>query len=242
MTKLEFMTELSQELKRRGLADCDEILEEYEEHFAFKVADGYSEEEIAAKLGAPKDLAAQFDPAPRKKTGAGRFFTVFGLCWLDLFYGIFVVLLLAWGVVMASMVLSFGLVGICLVGNLGVLPVVSLPEMPYVSALLLGISLLGLAAVCVVGCVYYFAFVRQFCKAYARFCKNALSASRGEPALPALPFYPQFSPARRRSLRTVLLVSLVCFGVFLVAGASLSAILAGNVQFWHVWHWFGYGL
>ena len=242
MTKLDFMTQLAQELKKRGVSDSDDILEEYEQHFAFKLADGYSEEEIAAKLGAPKDLAAQFIPAAQKKTGVGRFFTVFGLCWLDLFYGIFVVLLAAWAVVMASAVLSFGLVGVCLVGNLGVLPIVSLPEMPYVSALLLGISLLGLAAVCVVGCVYYFAFLRQFCKAYARFHKNALSASRGEPALPALPFYPQFAPARRRRLRTVLLVSLVCFGVFLVAGAVVSAVLAGNVQFWHVWHWFGYGL
>ena len=80
MTNPEFMAALSQELKKRGIADSDDILEEYEQHFAFKLADGYSEEEIAAKLGSPKDLAAQFDPAPRQKMAAGRFFTVFGLC------------------------------------------------------------------------------------------------------------------------------------------------------------------
>lgn len=242
MTKPEFMAALSQELKKRGVADSDDILEEYEQHFAFKLADGYSEEEIAAKLGSPKDLAAQFDPAPRRKMGAGRFFTVFGLCWLDLFYGIFVILLASWAVVMASAVLSFGLLGVCLVGNLGVLPFITLPQMPYLSALLLGISSLGLAAVCVVGCVYYFAFMRQFCKAYARFHKNALSVSRGEPALPALAFYPQFAPTRRRALRTVLLISLVCFGIFLVSGAVVSAVLAGNAEFWHTWNWFGHGL
>lgn len=242
MTKLDFMTQLAQALRKRGVADAADILEEYEQHFAFKLADGHTEEEIAAKLGSPEELAAQFAPAAGKKTGAGRFFTVFGLCWLDLFYGIFVVLLASWGVVMASMVLSFGLVGVCLIGNLGVLPVISLPDMPYISALLLGICFMGLSAMCVVGSVYYFAFVRQFCRAYARFHKNALSASRGEAALPALPFYPQFAPARRRGLRTALLAGLVCFGVFLIAGAVVSAILAGNIQFWHVWHWFGYGL
>ena len=47
MTKLDFMTQLAQELKKRGVSDSDDILEEYEQHFAFKLADGYSEEEIA---------------------------------------------------------------------------------------------------------------------------------------------------------------------------------------------------
>lgn len=78
MTKLEFMTQLERALKRHGAADCEDILEEYEQHFAFKLADGYSEEEIAAKLGAPEELAQQFAPAAQKKPGAGRFFTVFG--------------------------------------------------------------------------------------------------------------------------------------------------------------------
>ena len=71
MTKLEFMTQLERALKKHGAADCEDIMEEYEQHFAFKLADGYSEEEIAAKLGAPEELA-------QKKPGAGRFFTVLG--------------------------------------------------------------------------------------------------------------------------------------------------------------------
>lgn len=241
MTKPEFMTAFSQALKKRGVSDAAEILEEYEQHFVFKLADGHTEEEIAARLGSPEELAAQFAPETPKKAGLSRFFTAFGLCWLDLVFGIFVGLLGAWGVVMAAMVLSFAVLGVGLVGNLGVLPLISLPQMPYASALLLGVSLLGLGAVCVVGCAYYFPFVRQFCKAYGRFHRNALSASRGEPSLPALPFYPQFEAPRRRRLRTALLIGFVCFGVFLILGAVVSAILAGNVQFWHTWHWFGYG-
>ena len=242
MTKLDFMAQLAQELKTRGVADADDILEEYAQHFAFKLSDGYAEEEIAAKLGNPKELAAQFDPAPVKKLRAGRFLTIFGLCWLDLLYGIFVVLLLSWGVVMASMVLSFGLTGICMIGRLDRFPLVTLPSMPYPSALLLGLALVALAAACVVGSIYYFALMRQLMKAYARFHRNVLATSKGEAALPALPVHPQFSAARRRALRTALLISFLCFGVFFVLGFGLSVLLAGQFEFWHAWGWFGSGM
>ena len=55
MTKNEFMTRLASELRKRNVADAADIAEEYEQHFAFKLADGYSEEEIAAKLGSPEE-------------------------------------------------------------------------------------------------------------------------------------------------------------------------------------------
>lgn len=57
MTKNEFMTQLTSELHRRNIADSADVIEEYEQHFAFKLADGYTEEEIAARLGDPVALA-----------------------------------------------------------------------------------------------------------------------------------------------------------------------------------------
>lgn len=45
MTKLEFMNKLASELHKRNIADTADVLEEYEQHFAFKLADGYTEEE-----------------------------------------------------------------------------------------------------------------------------------------------------------------------------------------------------
>ncbi len=51
MKKHEFMARLENELRRRNVADSADVIEEYEQHFAFKLADGYSEEEIAARLG-----------------------------------------------------------------------------------------------------------------------------------------------------------------------------------------------
>ena len=40
MTKSQFLQSLETELKSRRLPDAGEILEEYEQHFAFKLADG----------------------------------------------------------------------------------------------------------------------------------------------------------------------------------------------------------
>jgi len=65
MTKNEFMTRLASELRKRNVADAADVTEEYEQHFAFKLADGYSEEEIAARLGKPEELAAQYESAPQ---------------------------------------------------------------------------------------------------------------------------------------------------------------------------------
>lgn len=240
MTKTEFLTKLSSELKKRNVADAADILDEYEQHFTFKLADGYSEEEIAAKLGTPEKLAAQFEPAAAAPVRSSTALTWLWLGWVDLFFGIFAVLLLSWGVVMAACVLSFGLTAVCLIGALDRFPVVTLPPMPYSSALLLGLALAALTVACVIGCIYFFAFIRQCFRAYGRFHSNALAAARGEALLPPLAVHPQFQPTRRRLLRTILIVSFVCFGVFFVLGTALSMILAGSPEFWHVWGWFGY--
>ena len=95
MTKLEFMNQLASELHKRNIADAADVLEEYEQHFAFKLADGYSEEEIAARLGSPADLAAQFEPAPQGAKRRSAALTWLWLGWLDVFFGLFAVLLLA---------------------------------------------------------------------------------------------------------------------------------------------------
>lgn len=61
MTRNEFVTQLTAELHKRNVAAAD-VVEEYQQHVSFKLADGYSEE-IAARLGDPVALAAQFGVA-----------------------------------------------------------------------------------------------------------------------------------------------------------------------------------
>ena len=74
MTKNEYMARLANELHRRNVADAADVAEEYEQHFAFKLADGYSEEEIAVKLGVPEELAAQFGETDAPKLALGVVF------------------------------------------------------------------------------------------------------------------------------------------------------------------------
>lgn len=90
MTKNEFITQLATELHKNNIADADDVIAEYEQHFAFKQADGYSEEEIAAKLGNPTALAAQFGEtvAPKHKKGS-KPLVIVGLCIVDMFAGLF---------------------------------------------------------------------------------------------------------------------------------------------------------
>ena len=61
MTRTEFLSKLADELRKNRIADADDILSEYEQHFAFKMADGITEEEIAARHGDPAELALQFE-------------------------------------------------------------------------------------------------------------------------------------------------------------------------------------
>ncbi len=160
------------------------------------------------------------------------------LVWADLFFGIFAVLLLAFGAVQAACVLSFGLAGVCLVGNLRTLPYLLLPEMPYWCGAILGLSLLALCVLAVIGCVWYFAFCRQLFRSSGRFHQNTLAQSRGAAVLPALPIVPQFAPKKKRRLRTPALVSLLLFAVCFVPGYAACALSAGSFQFWHAWGWF----
>ena len=86
MTKNEFMAKLTDELKKRNIEDAADVAEEYEQHFVFKLADGYSEEEIAAKLGDPTalPLAPQLPAALRRRlrTVTLAALAVFAVCFV----------------------------------------------------------------------------------------------------------------------------------------------------------------
>lgn len=130
MKKTEFLNKLREELEKRNVADAADILEEYEQHFDLKLADGFFEEEIAARLGDPAILAAQFDEtecAPQKESGS-KPLTVIGLGFADVFAGLFFLLLAGFGIVLAAAALSFGVAAVCLLGGLNIHGL--LPAMP----------------------------------------------------------------------------------------------------------------
>lgn len=237
MTKHEFITQLTNELNRRKVADSADVVEEYEQHFAFKLADGYSEEEIAAKLGDPAVLAAQFGEADTARQKSwNKPLVVVGLCFADLFAGLFFVLLVAWGVVMAAASLSFSTLAICLLGGLNIYGLILV--MPYWCGVILALSFIALAVLNAVGFIYYAAFLRQLVRSFGRFQHNALARASGTAALPVLAISPQFSAKVKRHLRSAALISLSLFAACIVLSYIVCSLSAGSLEFWHTWAWF----
>lgn len=146
------MTQLENELRKRKVADAAGIIDEYGQHFAFKMADGYSEEEIAARLGDPTALAARFgETGTAAKKAAGKPLVVVGLGLAAIAAILFFILLTAWGVVMAAASVSSAALAVCLIGGINVAGVI--PQLPYWRGAILGLSFAPLSVLIAVGCV-----------------------------------------------------------------------------------------
>lgn len=239
MLRSEFLSSLGAELKKRNVPEAADIVGEYEQHFAFKLADGYSEEEIAAKLGSPAALAAQFESgAVGAKGGGKKLLTVIGLIFTDLFVGAFFILLFAWGLVMAVFSTACAVLAVCLLGQMNIHSLI--PPLPYASAIIFGVASAALALTAAVGWLYFAAFIRQAMRSFGRFRHNALAAASGDAVLPGLPPYPQFSGKAKRRLRGAALLGLTVLAASFVLGNIISMISAGALDYWHAWGWFGY--
>ena len=109
MNKSEYLNKLTNELGHMPYGDVKDIIQSIEEHFEEGISEGRSEEEIAASLGDPKELAAEFKDGVKFKQimkkrkmsdnfkgpdGRGRIFVIVfnafvGIeCWLILLFAI----------------------------------------------------------------------------------------------------------------------------------------------------------
>lgn len=238
MNKTEFIERLEKALRQRGADDTEDILAEYEQHFAFKLADGCTEEETAARLGPPELLASQFCAGEGKGGGGRKLVTVIGLCFSHMFAGFFFILLFTWELIMGVFSLACAAAAVCLFGDMNIHGLI--PPMPYWCGAVMGLSLAALAVLSAVGCVYFWKFLRQLTRSYGRFCRNALASASGTAVLPPLEIYPQIPAKAKRALRTAALVSLAMFAACFVLGIIVCMLSSGALEFWHAWGWFGY--
>ena len=236
MTKLEYLNELKAELNKNAVVDAEEILSEYEQHFLFKLADGFTEEEIAVKLGSAAQIAAQFAgiSGERKIKGGKKFFLVLWLTIIGVFeamlYGAFFCFVVA--LFCGSLVPA--VLGVELIMGLNYMNI--LPPMPYAGAVIFGITLLSVSVILVIFAIYCLAYLRQMVRASLRWRKNLLSAE----ALPLLPLNPQFKPKTRRALRTILLWAVLIYAIGFVVGYAFLSYYTQAWEFWHALGWFGY--
>ena len=136
MDKKSFLTELEKTLRMQNIADIESILEEYEEHFKFKIADGYSEEEVAARLGSPTDLARQYSPAEKPQRTAGKAVVVAGLVLAGILVTMLFILFFGWVAVLGALTVACATLGVCLIGHLDILSL--LPNIPNPGSAIMG--------------------------------------------------------------------------------------------------------
>lgn len=237
MRRNEFIGKLSKNLQANHISDIQEIIAEYEEHFAFKLADGYSEEEIAAKLGKPEALAEQYVTS----TGSTRFsgkkvITITGLIFADIFVGMFFALLYGLAIVVGIFTLATAVIGVCLLSGLNIYSLI--PPTPLWCGVLFAIAFLAISVLSAVGTIYIASYSRQLMRAYGRFHNNCIAAAAGKAMLPSVAVHPHFSPRLQRRLRSIALVSLNIFVVAFFLAGIVSALTAGALEFWHEWNWF----
>ncbi len=237
MNKQSYLNELNSHLRSNNIEDIEEIIAEYDEHFTRKMADGYTEEEIAAKLGKPKEIAAQFTSAGTKaeRNKGGKIVVGTGLVFADIIVISFFIVLLAWAVVLGAAAIGSTVLGICLLIR-PLLPadIIFLPPMPYIGGLIWGVTFIAFGALMAVLTIYSWTLTTQLGKAYRRWHKNLMSGGK----YPPLSKHPMLKDVARRRLRSISLIALVTFGVSLIIGFIVMAASAGAFGFWHAWNWF----
>jgi uncharacterized membrane protein len=237
VNKQSYLNELNSHLKSNNVEDSDEIIAEYEEHFTRKMADGYTEEEIASKLGKPKEIALQFAPdeSGKEKRKTNRWLVGAGLFFTDLFVIPFTILMYAWLAVLGATSIASALVGIALIIR-PLLPsnYLFIPSMPYGGGVVWALTMIAFGVLAAVVTVYCARLTVQIVKAYRRWHKNIFSGGK----YPPYSMHPVLEDHLRRRLRTVALIAVIVLGVTFLIGYIVMAASAGALGFWHVWHWF----
>lgn len=237
MNKQSYLNELSNHLKTNNVEDIEEIIAEYDIHFIRKMADGYTEEEIASKLAKPKEIALQFAQSESKteKKQGNKILTGIGLFFSDLLTIPFFIMMYAWMFIIGAVSISSALCGICLIIR-PLLPsdIIILPPMPYTGGAIMGAMMIAFCVLAAIAAIYSFALTSQLGKSYMRWHKNMTSGGK----YPPYAIHPILKDYLRRKLRNVGMIAIIVFAAAFIIGYIVLAASAGSFGFWHVWHWF----
>lgn len=133
MTKEQFLQKLEAALKKLPLEERQDILQDFEEHFAFGKEEGKTEEEIAASLGSPqqigKELLASYHLEKVEATASTG--NIFRAVWAVIGLGFFnLIIVLGPFIALVALIASGWIVGIT--GALApILELVNVAIFPY---------------------------------------------------------------------------------------------------------------
>ncbi|MBA2871194.1 MULTISPECIES: HAAS signaling domain-containing protein [Bacillales] len=120
MTKDKFLQQLNDSLKRLSEKERADILQDYEEHFTFGLEEGKTEEEIAASLGSPSQIAKEIlaDYHLDKVTTSATLGNMFRAIWAVIGLGFFnLVIVFAPAIALAAFIFSGWVMGISLIAS-----------------------------------------------------------------------------------------------------------------------------
>lgn len=232
MTRNEFINTLRDELKNNNINEIEDIIAEYQEHFDFKLEEGKTEEEIASKFSAPKDIAKEYTPAPVTVNKFEKGVKATGLTFMSIPAAMIYVVM--WGAVavLGAFAICCLVAGFCLITTINIAGLI--PSVPYLPALIMGFALFGLSILSATGTIYMFLYLKQWGKCYLRWCKNISNKN----IYPALSKHPKVSKKFSYRLKLLSIIGLVLFVSAFLVGYFVMCLYAGNMEPWHVWNWF----
>ena len=243
MNKQDYLLALEKALVSAGVRGHADIIGEYGEHFDMKVSDGYGEEEIAARLASPAEIAEHYREADLSKGGVKfvvdpiRILKIVGVMLADFVAGAFLIIMYAWVATLGVFSLVSAASGVLIVsGNIPERFSWVIPELPFICAVFIGVACLVLGFASAVGTEYCRLYVTQMLRAFLRWHKNVMGTSGVK--LPPLPLHPWVEPRKRRVLRSIALFSIAIFFIAIVAALASMFFIARSFEPWHVWGWF----
>lgn len=188
MNKVKFIKLMDKELHLLKKSERDEILAEFEEHFRTGMENGKSEEEVAAELGKPSELAVQYkDGIDFAQLSGGekaakisrKILVAFGLLLFNGMIGIPVIasIFSVW-VSLWTVPLSTGVTGLALLVA-AIIPTlyIGFSGATIAVSILAGISLIGLTVLMGIGMIYV---SKWFFKLVAAYVSGNIKAIKGE--------------------------------------------------------------
>lgn len=214
MTKDQFLETLKQGLKKHNIKDVDDIVSDYQDYFVQQLALGKSESDIAAKLGDIKGIIQDYIESG---TSAKK-------RWFDLVTVGFVaipILIIMYGLLVVFMgaTLATWAIGIYYLFRLDTLSF--MPEIP------LGVHLLYVLLM-LTWSIFFFSLSIRF----AATTKSMTTQYLVKQAIRIGDY--EIKKIYIKLFNCSLIIGLILFVVVYI----ISAIVAKDFQYWHVWNWF----
>lgn len=232
MNKLEFIQKLKAELLANQVPDIEEIIADFEEHFAYKLEEGKTEAEILRKIGNPSDIARDYQVFSKPEKESKKGFIRVWLIFMDMFVALSFLLFWISVLVLGVFTVTLFVLGILLLTSLNIMNII--PPMPYLGSFLLALSIFGLTVVSGIGTFYLGLYVIQWQKVYIRYRKNLLNNF----IYPPLSMHPKLSKKVSSKLKLLNMLGIVVLVAAFTLGYLVNSLFANSFEFWHVWGWF----